>query len=194
MSDRRNCLRKRSSSLQKSLISGIPNRTMASLSSPRPNAQPILFPAPAAEEKHNWVGKLLILLFVSQSVTFCHEKTNVSTRMNAASQNKSPPIQNLDVLLLCCSMRFQHVNINPLSQPESKTHLPTFQGTFLHDSSLHVIPNKNKIVCYIIYHENTITRSSTLAPLHFDMLNYFTPANQFPNILFLTEYSVSLIC
>lgn len=52
-----------------------------------------------------------ILVFVSLSVAFCHEKTNVSTRMSASSHNKSTLTQNLDVLLLCCSMSFQRINI-----------------------------------------------------------------------------------
>lgn len=46
-----NCFKKRSSSLQNSRMSGISYRIMASLSKPKPNAQPILSWAPAAIHK-----------------------------------------------------------------------------------------------------------------------------------------------
>lgn len=52
-----NCLRKRSSWLQNSRMSGMLYRTMASLSRPRPNAQPALFPAPATKNTRD--NKLL---------------------------------------------------------------------------------------------------------------------------------------
>lgn len=51
-----NCFKKRSSSLQKSRMSGISYRIMASLSKPKPNAQPIFSSAPAAinkQDKHS---------------------------------------------------------------------------------------------------------------------------------------------
>lgn len=61
MSDKRNCFRKRSSSLQKRRMSGMSYRIMASLSNPRPKAQPILSWAPATIRKQNKTIDLKII-------------------------------------------------------------------------------------------------------------------------------------
>lgn len=40
----------------------MPNRTMASLSSPKPKAQPILLAAPAVEEKNDWITNTIYFI------------------------------------------------------------------------------------------------------------------------------------
>lgn len=85
MSPDANWLKKRSSSDQNSRISGISNNTMDNLSSPQPNAQPILLCKPAKHIYYEWFVQTCDCRDLSQlCLTSCVHQilTNDSTSAN----------------------------------------------------------------------------------------------------------------